>query len=286
MPGLISVIGMHRSGTSALTGVLVNAGAWFGDPALAAGGRPARPLGLVERKDFLALTEPALMALGHSWHDVYGFRPDWDEPYANGVRERFSAGVLADLLRHRVSVLKDPRLCFLLPLFLPVMPATVGVMIVRNPLEVAMSLAARNGFSIPFGVALWEAYNRQALISLKNVPAILVLHRSLMRSPETMIPETIERLTALGVEGLDGQAALSSESIDRRLFHQHAKEAEGHGLAPGQRLFWRQLREAKSPAQLPESELSPDSAEILREHHLELAARPPGRARRAPASRG
>src|SRR5689334_21318404 len=131
---------MHRSGTSALTTTLVSAGAWFGNPALAAGGRPARPLGLAERRDLLALSEPALMTLGCSWHDVHQFRPAWPERYVQSVHDKFRATVLPDLLDHGLSVLKDPRLCLLLPLFRPVLPPMTGVMIVRNPLEVAMSL--------------------------------------------------------------------------------------------------------------------------------------------------
>ena len=57
---------MHRSGTSALTEVLVRAGAWFGPPSLAAQGRP-RPLGLVERTDFLALSEAAIGQPQREW---------------------------------------------------------------------------------------------------------------------------------------------------------------------------------------------------------------------------
>src|SRR4051812_48521180 len=86
MTQLLTAVGMHRSGTSALAGTLVRAGAYFGDPALAAGARPQRPLGLAERTDFLALTEPALRAVGCSWHDVYGFRPVWEESYAENLR--------------------------------------------------------------------------------------------------------------------------------------------------------------------------------------------------------
>jgi hypothetical protein len=267
MSQVILVVGMHRSGTTALTEVLVRAGAWFGDAALAAGGRP-RPLGLLERTDFLSLTEPALRAVGCRWHDVVDFQPSWNEPYARSVQQAFATSVLADLLAHPVAVLKDPRLCFLLPLFLPMLPKTaVAVMIVRDPLEVAMSLAVRNGFSISFGVALWEAYNRQALISLRGVPSILVSHRRLLREPKTSISDLVRRLAGLGADGLSAQAAIAPASIEASLQHHHAEDEQRRGLARAQRSLWKKLRNAAAPADVPIGTLSEESGELLRAHH-------------------
>jgi len=274
---------MHRSGTTALAEVLVQAGAWFGDAALAAGGRP-RPLGLLERTDFLSLTEPALKAVGCRWHDVVDFQPSWNETYVQSVRQAFASSVLADLMAHPVSVLKDPRLCFLLPLFLTVLPkTTVAVMIVRDPLEVAMSLALRNGFSISFGVALWEAYNRQALISLRSVPSIVVSHRRLLREPKTSISDLMRRLAELGADGLSAQAAIARGSIETCLQHHHAQDEQRRGLTRVQRSFWRELRNAMTPADVPIGSLSDESRELLRAHHADPIL-PRTRAATEPAS--
>ncbi|MBV9571537.1 MAG: hypothetical protein JO056_09895 [Alphaproteobacteria bacterium] len=267
MKKVILVVGMHRSGTSALTGTLVEAGAAFGDTALAAGGRPENPLGLVERTDFMALSERALRLLGCSWHDLSEFRPNWDNEQAASIRENFRNTVLADLLKHEVSILKDPRLCFLLPLFLPAIPNPAAVLIVRHPGEVALSLQARNGFPLPFGVALWEAYNRQALLSLQNVPGILVHHRRLLRDTANCIEELVAGLARLDVRGLNAEAAVGHI---RPMLHHHrgADAAETYELSRGQRRFWRQLRDATELAGLVPGELSAESAEALRLHHI------------------
>ncbi|MBV9062549.1 MAG: sulfotransferase [Alphaproteobacteria bacterium] len=271
MTKIIVVIGMHRSGTSALTGTLVNAGAWFGHPALAAGGRPARPLGLVERKDFLRLTEPALQAVGCSWHDVHGFQPAWEKSYAERVREQFRAGVLADLRCHPVAVLKDPRLCLLLPLFRPVMKSAAALFIVRNPHEVAMSLHARNQFPIGLGAALWEAYNRHALAALQDVPSIMVQHRRLVSRPAQCIPQIVRKLASLGIEGLDADTAVAANSIKSNLYHHHAEQALNK-LSAGQREFWKALRQAKVPSDVAAGDLSSETRETLQAHHQERAA--------------
>src|SRR6185312_14798397 len=73
---LLVVLGMHRSGTSALTEALVRGGAYFGDPELSIGGRTGNSLGLAERRDVVTLSEQTLRKMGCSWHDVYAFRAD------------------------------------------------------------------------------------------------------------------------------------------------------------------------------------------------------------------
>ncbi|HSC19611.1 MAG TPA: sulfotransferase [Rhizomicrobium sp.] len=277
MAQLIVVTGMHRSGTSALAEVLVHAGAWFGDPMLAAPGRQ-RPLGLVERTDFLALSEAAMRACGARWHDVFGFRPAWETQKAQALRQRFASELLPDLLARNVSVLKDPRLSFLLPLFLPAMPTdTVVVLIVRHPLEVAMSLAARNGFSIPFGVALWEAYNRHAALLTRQLTSVFIPHRQLIREPDTSIRELIAKLAHLGITGLDGEAAIAANTIEHGLYRQKSVRRQGDELAPAQRAFWKALRCASTPADVPISELSAASASILAKHHENPVVPRPGR---------
>jgi len=277
MAQLIVVTGMHRSGTSALAEVLVHAGAWFGDPTLAARGRQ-RPLGLVERTDFLALSEAAMRACDARWHDVFGFRPAWETQEAQALRQRFACEVLPDLLARNVTVLKDPRLSFLLPLFRPAMPRdTVAVLIVRHPLEVAMSLAARNGFSIPFGVALWEAYNRHALFSMRQLTSVLVLHRRLMREPRECIRVLIAKLDDMGIAELNAEAAIAANTIERGLYRQKSMRRQGHELAPAQRAFWKALRGASTPADVPISELSAESASILAKHHENPVVPRPGR---------
>lgn len=277
MAQMIVVLGMHRSGTSALAEVLVHAGAWFGHPSLAARGRQ-RPLGLVERTDFLSVSEAAMRACDARWHDVCGFRGDWESEEAQALRRRFAHEVLPDLLARETCVLKDPRLSFLLPLFGRVMPdRTVGLLIVRHPFEVAMSLAARNGFSLPFGLALWEAYNRRALISLREFPSVLVLHRRLMREPRDCIRDLFAKLDDMGIAGLDAEAVIAANTIERGLYRQKARQAEDEELPPAQRALWKALRRASSPADVPISDLSAESASLLAKHHGNPVVPRPGR---------
>lgn len=258
---------MHRSGTSALTEALVAAGAWFGEPAMAAAGTPTRPLGLFERKDFLRLTNTVLAAQGCSWHDVLAFRQAWDERMTARLQAEFSGSVLKEFADEEIAVLKDPRLCLLLPLFRPLLPELFGIMIVRHPLEVAASLNARNALPYATGVALWEIYNRYALQSLKGLPSVMVQHRRLMQQAGPCIRELCESLASLGVSGLRPRRAVHAETVKEGAYHQRAVSLTYRKLSTEQRQFWNALREARSPAEVPIQELTDASRTALEEHH-------------------
>lgn len=64
----ILVLGMHRSGTSALTRVLAGAGAWVGDDEEMLPAHPAdNPTGYWERRDIVAAHDEFLTAAGCGW---------------------------------------------------------------------------------------------------------------------------------------------------------------------------------------------------------------------------
>ena len=61
-------------------------------------------------------------------------------------------------------VWKDPRTSVLLPFWRATLgPRVSSVVVFRNPFEVARSLHSRHGLPAPFGIALWERYNRLIL---------------------------------------------------------------------------------------------------------------------------
>jgi hypothetical protein len=109
------------------------------------------------------LTDAALCAQHCEWHGVHGFVPRWSRKFSIGMRRKFATSVVADFAMHDICVLKEPRLCLLLPVFRPAIVNPVVIFIVRSPVEVAASLRLRNKPPLSLGIALWEFYNRQAL---------------------------------------------------------------------------------------------------------------------------
>ena len=67
-PSAILVLGMHRSGTSALAGSLALTGVALGDDLLPA--NEGNVTGYWEHRRLIALNERVLASLGATWHDI------------------------------------------------------------------------------------------------------------------------------------------------------------------------------------------------------------------------
>ena len=120
------VVGMHRSGTSALTGVLQLLGVELGGNLL-----PARAgvndKGFFEHEDIYRLHNGLLEALGSAWDDVAPLPPQWlAAPETRRIREELAQIVRRDFGATPLWGLKDPRLCRTLPLWLDLL-AELGV---------------------------------------------------------------------------------------------------------------------------------------------------------------
>ena len=179
----VAVLGMHRSGTSALTALLQLMGLWAGEEGdfpLADGHNEA---GYWEHRGVWSVDEALLQALGGSWSEV----ADLDLSRLDAVvRDRLgerAREIVRDLDRQGSWVIKDPRLCLLFPFWREILERPFCVLVHRDPLPVARSLAARDGFPIPYGIALWEKYTLEALASTRGLPRVLISHRELLANP-------------------------------------------------------------------------------------------------------
>ena len=153
------VLGMHRSGTSPMTRVLNLLG---GD--LPSNLMPPAPgdneLGFWEPDDIVRIHDELLSSAGSSWDDVSPFPESWyGSNVVDGFRERILHILERDFSRSAIFVLKDPRICRLLPFWLTLLEQFGAdprfIIVIRNPLEVAASLKARNHFLPSKSILLW-----------------------------------------------------------------------------------------------------------------------------------
>lgn len=154
----ILVLGMHRSGTSALAGMLQRLGAAFGERLMAAS--PDNPRGYWEHTDLVAIHNRLLAAIGRTWDDIRPMPKEFAEgPAAIVARQEIAAVLTRDFAGSALWGVKDPRLCRLLPVWLPLFAdLEVGpafVLALRHPEEVAASLAARDGIGRERALLLW-----------------------------------------------------------------------------------------------------------------------------------
>src|SRR5690606_16286416 len=90
----------------------------------------------------------------------------------------------------------------------------------RDPLAVAKSLSKRNGFTLQHGVALWEFYNRNALVNIKPFPCFSISYERLLAHPINTAQELFHWLEGQGESSLKMPANDEITSfISERLNH-------------------------------------------------------------------
>ncbi len=130
--------------------------------------------------------------LGGTWSAPPSISAGWEDAADARVKELRSraAELAADILPRPPAVMKDPRLCLLLPFWRKVLSEEpVAVLVFRDPLEVALSLQRRNGFPLTLGLALWHRYVRQSLVSVSDLPVLVVEYGRLLQEPGEFVLE-------------------------------------------------------------------------------------------------
>ena len=207
----VYVIGMHRSGTSAATGLLCHLG--LGAPVSGDLLTPteSNERGFWESRSLNQFDERLLERLGGRWLAPpllpKGWENDsWLAPLKSEARSTFSAA-----FGPRPVAWKDPRASVLLPFWNSVIePPVAAVLVYREAFEVASSLNRRDGLRMTHGLALWERYLRSSIANLEGVPTFVMSYASLLDKPEKTCDELIGFLTEVSVT-VDGS------SIDKGL---------------------------------------------------------------------
>src|SRR5690606_5154610 len=192
------VVGMHRSGTSVLARLLNMMGAYFAPEGLGTGASQENPKGFWERRDVRVLNDYVLHSLGCDWDRISGFDLKRLPAAVEAEFLKTSSGIVLGMDAYRPWMLKEPRLCLLLPLWRKSLEVPVCLHIIRHPVEVAASLQARNAIPIEVGLELWEAYNRAAIEGMEDVPRLTVFHDYLIEDPEEATRSVHGELVELG----------------------------------------------------------------------------------------
>jgi Uncharacterized protein conserved in bacteria len=196
---VILVIGMHRSGTSAVTRVLNLLGIELGGSLLPSADDNAR--GFWEHQDAVLINERLLSALGRNWFDLRELPHGWlSTPAASEAKLQLKELFTREFGGPVIWAVKDPRICRLLPLWRSVLEE-LGVkahalFMVRHPNEVAQSLQARDGISVRQSRLAWVQHMAEAEISSRGIPRSVMLYDDLL----THWSSSMERVAAeLGI---------------------------------------------------------------------------------------
>lgn len=177
------VLGMHRSGTSALTQLLGVAGARLPENPMP--GDEHNPKGYYEPWPIAIFNDQRLQAADSAWDDVFAYP---SRPLARRQERRWL--VRAETLFEQefgeaaVPVLKDPRITILLPFWRELLEdlgrQPLCAVLVRHPLAVAASLAKRDGFTVEKSLLLWTSYMMAAIVDTEGLARAFVSYDALL----------------------------------------------------------------------------------------------------------
>lgn len=193
----VCVLGMHRSGTSVVMRLLNLLGVEVGPEEKLMPPTANNPRGYWESQAIADLDDDILGRLGGSWDAPPTLSASsFASPQLADLRRRARAILEADFADAELWGWKDPRTCLVLPFWQRLVPSLRYVICVRNPMDVARSLARSDG--IEHGLSLWVRYLRDSLEYTLGRPRLLVFYEDVLDDWE----RELQRLGAfIGAEG-------------------------------------------------------------------------------------
>jgi len=186
----VVTLGMHRSGTSLIAGILSKIGVNMGKRML--GRTFSNPLGHFEDEDFFNLNEKILEFTGGNWRNP----PNKEDILAQ--KDKFRKEIL-DLIsiknKEKYWGWKDPRTSLTIQLYLPYLKNPCFIVCHRQAKAVTESLLQRDRIDIQEGMKLWEIYEKRIDIFFKEFSKLkrLDLHyENVIAEPEETVRKIID----------------------------------------------------------------------------------------------
>ena len=191
----ILVAGMHRSGTSAITRILSILGCALPKTLLAP--HPSNERGFWESPEIVDVNREILVSAGSTleewradeWRE---FDPRWyTSPVADELRRRARTALEREFGDSPLFVIKDPRLCRLLPFWIEALESfdarPLVVSPIRNPLDVAESLETRDGIDRAIGHLMWLQHVLSAEADSRDLGRAYFRYDRLLSEPHAVV---------------------------------------------------------------------------------------------------
>jgi hypothetical protein len=223
---VLLVLGMHRSGTSATAGVLAQLGARMARTPMPATAFNTK--GYWESEPLSHLHNRLLAAAGSAWDDWGRLDPDRIDP---GAADALAGLYAAEFGDAPLAVLKDPRICRFVPLWRDVLGrlgvAPKVVILLRHPLEVAGSLAGRDGMAPDAALLLWLRHCLEAEAATRGLPRSFLRYADLMADWRACVDRLAQDLGLAWPTPPDAAAEGIAAFLGRDMRHHAVAEADG-----------------------------------------------------------
>lgn len=230
----IVVLGMHRSGTSAMARALSLAGAELPSSLMEEG--PANPTGHWEPQDAANFNDEIFEALDSSWDDAFGPRELRTRDRDTGKYVEKARLILRENYGDKnFIVIKYPRFSIFPEIWAKALKAEgfrySFVIMVRHPLEVADSLKTRNDFVSNRSFLLWATYMLSSEMGTRNEKRVFVNFNDLIEEPEGVL-DRIESSLALKLPRRTWDSAAEIESFLKPELKHHSAKPNSKRLKP------------------------------------------------------
>lgn len=211
------VLGMHRSGTSSVAGLLAQLGATPPKTLMAA--KPENPKGFWESEVIMAFNDEILTRAQSSWDDPKPLQTDiFEGEQGASLRQRAGEKLTEEFGDADTIVLKDPRICRFYPFWEQVLTdkgyTPYPILPIRAPAEVAASLHGRNGMPVSEALALWKRHVADAEQSTRDTPRHIMMWTDLLADWRKALG-ALE--TSLGYDPVAAASARVDEFVDPSL---------------------------------------------------------------------
>lgn len=225
----IIVVGMHRSGTSAVSGMLSELGVFMGSSLFAAQ-KGVNEKGFFENSLLVDLNDKLLDERLLSW----------DHPLALSVDSTFDSNLTSYLTTARSIInkdykgknvwgMKDPRTSLVLPFWTKVLNdldiSVNFLLMLRHPMEVFASLNKRDSFSLHKATHLWLNYTLSSYFGSLNHQRVILKYDDLLNAPEIAAQNIFEKFSLGNHNDITNQ-----KFVDKKLQNQRAPDVPNDEL--------------------------------------------------------
>ena len=223
----VVILGMHRSGTSAVSRFINMLGFDLGEHLMAP--RKDNPKGFWENEEVVRHNEELMSSTSVRWDSL---ELDMSLVLKKGLAKKSQTAALR-ILKQEFSanqiVIKDPRICRLYPVWQKALWeadfSVVPVIVYRDPGSVARSLEKRDIMPPYRGLLLWLIYTLEAMQHVKRSP-IFINYDELIRDPKLGLAP-LERLNRKDYLAVRDQFV--KNFLSKKLYH-HKKRSAKNGL--------------------------------------------------------
>lgn len=275
----VYVLGMHRSGTSATTGLLCGLG--LGAPREEIRLRPAdaNAKGFFEAQSLNRFDERLLDSMGGCWYAPPDLAPGWEDEPTLGSWKHEATRLFQEAFGPRPLAWKDPRAALLIAFWRKVIRSPVAAVLVhRDPFEVASSLHRRNNMRLTHALALWYRYTRSATLGTSGMPTYVLSYPTLLGSPREVCKELIGFLTKTGIHIERGMEDRALGFLEDELRHARSPHVDTTGCPESVTLLSRKVESLEgahdtwaAPDLGPEPAWVADTLAMVRELRRERA---------------